>query len=225
MMHHQPIAFAIRAATPAMIVLSLLTGQLFGGGCSTPIPERDARDDASAGAQAIYPPPPVVAPISAPIDEFQGDYRFLSNFWPAPVTFDEIEYPSVEHAYQAAKTLDPDERRRIAALATPAEAKTAGRALASRGLQRADWEQVKVDVMEQCVREKFTRHADLRAKLLATGDAELIEGNDWGDRVWGVSPPPSRGGVGENRLGKILMSVRDELRGRATNGQGRGVDR
>jgi ribA/ribD-fused uncharacterized protein len=159
-----------------------------------------------------------VAAACSVIDEFQGEYRFLSNFWPATITFEGIEYPSVEHAYQAAKTLDPSERRQIAALATPSEAKTAGRALASRGLQRADWEQVKFDVMERCVREKFIRHADLRAKLLATGDAELVEGNDWGDRVWGVSPPPSQGGQGENRLGKILMSVRDELRDRATNG-------
>jgi predicted NAD-dependent protein-ADP-ribosyltransferase YbiA (DUF1768 family) len=66
---------------------------------------------------------------------------------------------------------------------------------------------VKFDVMERCVREKFTRHADLRAKLLATGDAVLEEGNDWGDRVWGVYQ-----GQGDNRLGKILMKVRRELR-------------
>ncbi|MGH7133744.1 MAG: NADAR family protein, partial [Phycisphaerales bacterium] len=111
--------------------------------------------------------------------------------------------PTVEHAYQAAKTLDPAERRRIAALPTPAEAKAAGRKLQ----MRADWEAVKFTVMETCVREKFTRHTDLREKLLATGDAELQEGNTWGDRVWGVYQ-----GKGDNRLGKILMLVRWELR-------------
>ena len=72
---------------------------------------------------------------------------------------------------------------------------------------RGDWEQVKFDVMERCVRYKFAHHPELRDKLLATGDAYLEEGNDWGDTIWGVS-----NGVGENRLGKILMKVRGELR-------------
>jgi ribA/ribD-fused uncharacterized protein len=138
------------------------------------------------------------------IDSFQGEYRFLSNFWPAVVDYEGISYPSVEHAYQSAKTLDRSERRRIAAIAEPGEAKRAGRALPN---QRADWEQVKLRVMEDCVRYKFTRHADLREKLLATGTAELIEGNTWNDRFWGVCD-----GQGENHLGKILMKVRTELR-------------
>lgn len=137
------------------------------------------------------------------IESFSAEYRFLSNFWPADVEFEGAPYPSVEHAYQAAKTLDPAERRRIAALPTPAEAKRAGRRLALR----PDWEIAKFAVMEQCVRYKFTHHADLREKLLATGDAELVEGNTWGDRVWGVYQ-----GRGENRLGRILMKVRAELR-------------
>jgi len=113
-----------------------------------------------------------------------------------------MKYPSVEHAYQSAKTLDVSERKRIAALPTPAEAKAAGRALPLR----KDWETAKFDVMERCVRDKFTRHADLRAKILATGDTYLEEGNTWGDRIWGVYL-----GQGENRLGRILMMVRWEL--------------
>lgn len=149
------------------------------------------------------PPPAPAPPPPARIAEFQGEYRWLSNFWPAEVDFEGITYPTVEHAYQAAKTLDPAERRRIAAMTTPSEAKSAGRALPLR----PDWEQVKFDVMERCVREKFTRHADLRAQLLATGNAELIEGNTWGDRIWGVYQ-----GQGDNRLGKILMKIREELR-------------
>lgn len=95
------------------------------------------------------------------------------------------------------------ERRRIAALATPAEAKAAGRALK----YRADWEQVKFDVMEQCVRYKFTHHPELAAELLATGNAYLEEGNTWNDQIWGVYQ-----GKGDNRLGKLLMKVRGELR-------------
>ena len=149
-----------------------------------------------AKPQAIHHPP---------ITEFQGEYRFLSNFYPAEVQFEGITYPSVEHAYQSAKTLDRAERQRLASIKDPAQAKRAGRALK----YRADWEAVKFDVMEQCVRDKFTRHPDLRAKLLATGDAELVEGNTWGDRIWGVDPPGSA--QGENRLGMILMRVRSQL--------------
>lgn len=148
------------------------------------------------------PAPATTQPAPTKIAEFQGDYRFLSNFWPAEVVFEGITYPTVEHAYQAAKTLDVAERRRIAAMPAPADAKRAGRALPLR----PDWERVKFEVMEICVRYKFTHHPDLRAKLLATGDATLEEGNTWGDRVWGVYQ-----GQGENRLGRILMRVRSEL--------------
>src|SRR4051812_143689 len=140
------------------------------------------------------------------IAEFQGDYRFLSNFFPAEVIYEGISYPTAEHAYQAAKTLDPEQRKKIAALKTPAEAKAAGRALKLRD----DWETAKFTVMEDVVRYKFTHHEDLRAKLLATGDAELEEGNTWNDQIWGISPPGS--GKGDNRLGKILMKIRSELR-------------
>jgi ribA/ribD-fused uncharacterized protein len=138
----------------------------------------------------------------AKIDSFQGEFRFLSNFWPAEVVFEGVTYPTVEHAYQSAKTFDMTERRRIAALPTPEEAKRAGRALKLRD----DWDRAKFDVMEQCVRYKFTHHADLRRQLLATGDRYLEEGNTWNDRIWGVYQ-----GQGDNRLGKILMQVRAEL--------------
>src|SRR6476620_11263121 len=86
---------------------------------------------------------PTNAPSTAPakIAEFQGDYRFLSNFWPAVIEFEGLTYPTVEHAYQSAKTLDLDERKRIAALPTPADAKAAGRALKLRD----DWERAKFD--------------------------------------------------------------------------------
>lgn len=137
------------------------------------------------------------------IDSFQGEYRFLSNFYPATVVYEGITYPDSEHAYQSAKTLDMNERRRIAAIPTPAEAKKAGEALT----YRADWAAVKYQVMLDCVRDKFTRNPELRARLLATGDAHLEEGNTWGDQIWGVYQ-----GKGTNWLGIILMQVRAELR-------------
>lgn len=170
------------------LVLVLFVSVLATSGCATHAPAPAAADGSAHAAV---------------IPEFQGNYRFLSNFWPADVEADGIMYPTVEHAYQAAKTLDMAERRRIAALATPAEAKAAGRALTLR----PGWDQDKFAVMEALVRQKFTRHVELRTKLLETGDAELQEGNTWGDRVWGVYQ-----GQGENRLGKILMRVRAELR-------------
>ncbi len=77
----------------------------------------------------------------------------------------------------------------------------------ARGGLRAEWESMKLDVMEACVRDKFTRNADLRRRLLETGDAELVEGNTWGDRFWGVCD-----GEGENHLGRVLIKVRGELR-------------
>ena len=157
--------------------------------------------DGATSAPATQPA--TTQSATAKIGEFQGEYRFLSNFWPAEVVYEGITYPTAEHAYQASKTLDADARRRIAALPTPAEAKAEGRKLKLRD----DWETAKFVVMEDVVRLKFTSHPQLRDKLLATGDAVLEEGNTWGDRVWGVYQ-----GHGENRLGKILMKVRQELR-------------
>lgn len=137
------------------------------------------------------------------INCFDGKYMFLSNFYESPIKDDQgIEYPTVEHYFQAAKTLDENERRMIAAAATPGQAKRMGRAVTLR----SDWEAVKSYYMELGLRLKF-QNPDLAAKLIATGDEELIEGNTWGDRIWGVY-----NGEGENRLGKLLMKIRDELK-------------
>lgn len=136
------------------------------------------------------------------IDSFTGEFRFLSNFFPAEVESEGISYPSVEHAYQAQKSSDRSERRAIATCGSPGKAKRLGRRIALR----ADWESAKVGTMTDLVRQKFSRHVDLRELLLATGEAELIEGNTWGDRFWGTCD-----GIGANHLGRILMQVRGEL--------------
>lgn len=137
------------------------------------------------------------------IDSFTCEYAFLSNFYDAVIPCEGITYPSVEHAFQAQKSIDAGERRRIAACGSPGRAKGLGRKVKLR----KDWESVKVGIMTELVRVKFASHPDLRLRLLATGDAELIEGNSWNDRFWGVS-----GGQGKNWLGRILMQVRAELR-------------
>ncbi len=141
--------------------------------------------------------------LSWKITSFQGQYRFLSNAWPVDVEMEGIVYPTVEHAYQAAKTADVKQRRRIAAMLTPEQAQEAGRALPLPD----GWDKTKFVVMEQLVRQKFVRYRDLAELLLETGDAYLENNNNTTDTVWGVFD-----GVGENRLGKILMTVRDELR-------------
>jgi ribA/ribD-fused uncharacterized protein len=136
------------------------------------------------------------------ITSFSGDHAFLSNFYPAPAPYEGIVFPTSEHAFQAAKTLDMAERRRLANLATPAQAKRAGR----RVVLRSDWQQVKIAIMTAIVRAKFQHNPELAQKLAATADAELVEGNRHHDRFWGVC-----GGVGQNWLGRILMQVRAEL--------------
>jgi ribA/ribD-fused uncharacterized protein len=134
------------------------------------------------------------------IDRFQGDYRWLSNFEPVDVVFEGELYPSVEHAYVAAKTLDRELRKYIAGLPTPGAAKRAGRALKLR----PDWEMVKLTIMEDLIRAKF-QHVRLRRLLMSTVGMDIVEGNTWGDRFWGVC-----GGEGENHLGRLIMKIRGE---------------
>ncbi|MDO5134021.1 MAG: NADAR family protein, partial [Eubacteriales bacterium] len=121
----------------------------------------------------------------------------------ATVTYEGLTYRNNEAAFQAQKTFSDDFRTTFTTLA-PSEAKRKGR----RVRLRQDWEQVKDGIMEEIVRAKFTQNPELRKQLLATGNADLIEGNHWNDRYWGVD---ARTGAGENHLGKILMKIREEL--------------
>ena len=135
------------------------------------------------------------------ISKFDGSYAFLSNFYPAEVEYEGVMYPTSEHAYQAAKTLDPAEREKIKNALTPGLAKKLGRKVTIR----EDWDVWKLGVMTAIVIDKFTRHHDLKRKLLETGDADLVEGNNWGDRYWGVD------GTGQNKLGQLLMAIREDF--------------
>jgi ribA/ribD-fused uncharacterized protein len=117
-----------------------------------------------------------------------------------------VLWPTSEHAYQAAKTLDPEQQRQILNLASPAYAKRAGKLVT----MRSDWNDVKVGIMTEIVYEKFNQNPELKQKLLDTGDAIIEEGNYWKDRTWGICPPGS--GLGQNLLGKILMVLRQMWR-------------
>jgi N-glycosidase YbiA len=135
------------------------------------------------------------------INGFKDEYRFLSNFWHARVVLDGQIFPSVEHAYQAAKTLDRPSRIAIALCETPGAAKRAGK----QAPMRDGWDDMKLAVMEDLLRQKF-KDPELADQLLDTEGHELVEGNFWGDVFWGVCR-----GKGENHLGKLLMKIRSEL--------------
>lgn len=134
------------------------------------------------------------------INSFAGENRWLSNFWSCFVVLDDVTYPSTENAYQAAKTLNKDQRV-VFEKCFPGKAKREGRKLSIR----PDWEEVKFSIMEDLLRQKFSQ-PELQQKLIATHPQELIEGNNWGDVIWGVC-----NGVGENNLGKLLMKIRGDL--------------
>jgi len=136
------------------------------------------------------------------ISSFQNDYRFLSNFYKTPIYYEDITYPSSEHAYQALKTLDINERKFISSLPSPGEAKRYGKKIKIR----ENWDKIKFNIMSEIVKQKFLQNSELKRLLIETGDNQLIEGNNWGDTYWGVC-----NGKGQNCLGKILMNLRDEF--------------
>lgn len=125
------------------------------------------------------------------IKSFTGANRWLSNF-----------VGGVEQKYQAAKCANPGNANYILSL-SPSEAKRVGPQVEVV----SNWDNIKLSVMRNLVREKFSKEP-YRSKLLATGDCHIEEGNWWGDRFWGVC-----GGRGLNHLGRIIMEVREELRG------------
>ena len=135
------------------------------------------------------------------IDTFRGDYFFLSTFYVAPVIFVGIRYCNNEAAFQAQKCINAEDRKAFSTM-NPSEAKKAGRKV----ILRSDWEIVKVDLMYKIVKAKFAQNIDLALKLAATNNEELVEGNTWGDKIWGKV-----NGEGQNLLGKILMDIRDNI--------------
>lgn len=140
------------------------------------------------------------------IKNFEGEYAFLSNFYFSPMIIDNTVYTTNEHFFQAMKSLDPKERQAIALAPTPGKAKKLGRKVSLR----KDWEDIKEEVILIGLRHKFS-NPELRRKLLATGNEELIEGTTWHDNYWGICNCEACGGQGKNRLGKLLMQVREEL--------------
>lgn len=140
------------------------------------------------------------------IGEFRGAYGFLSNFHPAEFVWEGILWKNSEAAYQGAKTGIRDTLHEFSKMDSPAKAKRAGKTVA----MRPDWGKVKVRIMRDIVFAKFNQNPDLKEQLLATGNSQLEEGNEWKDTFWGVCPPYSD--FGNNHLGQILMQLRAEFR-------------
>lgn len=137
------------------------------------------------------------------IDNFSGDYRFLSNFGLPGFFYMGVWYRTNEHFYQAAKAETFGGAAEIVNAKTPGEAKRLGRQVE----MRADWEVIKDDVMRLGLALKFARGTKAADQLLDTGDRLLIEGNTWGDTYWGVCKSE-----GLNKLGLMLMHQRSYLR-------------
>jgi len=157
------------------------------------------------------------------ISSFRGDYRFLSNFWvfERPIIYKDLEFNCVENAYVCAKTTDPDLWVKVQAM-TPGKAKAFGKEIFAEELSiNPDWcDGFRVKLVTNLVTQKFLNNSVLAQKLLATGNAELVEGNAWHDNFFGVCTcgncPAEKmlEGGAENYLGKALMEVRNFLQGR-----------
>jgi ribA/ribD-fused uncharacterized protein len=152
------------------------------------------------------------------IIHFAYEYDFLSNFFTVPINYEGVDYASVEHAYQAAKTLDPTKRRIFSFEFNPnlsaGQAKRVGQNLDCRD----DWARVKIPIMRELLILKFNSSVALKQRLLKTGEAYLEEGNTWHDVFWGVChhkmegrtcKEPEHRPFGGNHLGYLLMDIRD----------------
>lgn len=142
------------------------------------------------------------------ISEFRGKYSFLSNFYPLhnPLRHRGIDYITIEHFYIAMKTVDKESRKEVAK--HPLKGlKKFGRSV----ILRDNWDDIKLQVMEAGLRYKFSdNNKVLQRMLLRTKDLHIQEGNMWGDKFWGVC---LKTGHGSNHLGKLLMKIREDLRG------------
>lgn len=142
------------------------------------------------------------------IYEFKGRYRFLSNFAPSPFEWNGVLANTVEHHFNAAKTLNPFERAQVYAQTSAADAKKVGRQVTLR----PEWDdRIRFEVMTELLRLKFSDPV-LRDQLLNTWPLYLVEGNRWHDQTWGNCLCDRHAEEhGANHLGKTLMYIRNEM--------------
>lgn len=138
------------------------------------------------------------------IKEFKGEYKWLSNFADCKIILNNVKYPSVEHAYMSAKSKDE-----LWKWACSSGAYTAGQIkIMSKDIPLLkNWENIKVDVMSACLRQKFNQEP-YKTLLIETGDLLIEEGNWWNDKFWGICLKTN---TGQNMLGKLIMEIRETL--------------
>ena len=148
------------------------------------------------------------------IQQFCDEYRWLSNFYPVEITFDNITYPSVEHYYVALKINNQqvidgelysllDARKYISTIENPGMVKKLGKKLKIR----EDWDEIKISVMKYGLNQKYNQEP-FKTLLKETGNIHIQEGNYWGDTFWGIDLETN---IGKNILGKLIMKIRDKL--------------
>lgn len=138
------------------------------------------------------------------IKEFQGQYRWLSNFAPINIKLGNKTYASVEHAYMSMKSTSIVWKDFCA---QPAVSAGQVKRESKKITLRDDWEDIKLRVMEDLLRIKFN-NPEYKDLLLATGNQNIQEGNYWNDKFFGIC---LKTGIGENHLGRLIMKIRDEL--------------
>ena len=134
------------------------------------------------------------------IDNFTGKNYFLSNFSHSKIKMNGLIFDNGEAAFHSHK--DPSRASEFVGL-NPSAAKKLGRNVKLR----EDWEEVKDNIMYQVTVAKFSQNIHLKERLLATGDKDLVEGNNWNDKYWGVCD-----GEGKNLFGRILVLTRNYLK-------------
>ena len=157
-------------------------------------------------------------PMANWVGSFQDEKAFLSNMYRQPIYFnrqheifvsDELVYPSTENLYHALKCQHVDDRIRFIKC-TPFESKKLSKTM----YVRPDWDDdMKIEAMKLCTDLKYDYNIDLQDKLLAVTDDIIVEENNWGDDFWGMVYNHSKGHfVGQNNLGHILTSKREQIR-------------
>jgi hypothetical protein len=143
---------------------------------------------------------------------FIEEYKGLSNFEPCPIFYKHKNFPTLEHAYQASKTVT-DEAYIYAISKLPANKAGVAKKWGKVVKLRLDWKKVKLRIMENFLRQKFSQ-LKFKTLLLSTRDEYLEEGNWWDDNFWGnCHCKKCIDKEGQNNLGKLLMKIRGDLEG------------
>lgn len=138
---------------------------------------------------------------------FEGDYFFLSNFYPVEIEYKGIKYPTVEHAFQLNKCISKFDADKIADIKCPRQL----RILADTVLMRTDWHYIRAGVMRELLNLKFEKY-ELRKKLFDTWPSILIDGNIRHEIYWGKCYCGGHMFMARNVMGELLMEIRDSIR-------------